>query len=566
MNSTMQRAVEVEREPDIRIHRNLYNFLVQTKYLSESQVYAEAYLRGLITGRHQEVISVENRKIIDEQMRTDYQRFKSSGVDLTPIIMEFRPTPSESSTVINEMCTELKRLEDSGADIAALGAQIEFGINVLKRTNFTRLVNIDTLQQTIEFFNEKYAELSLLQHPIDVPLVDNNQYQQTQQNQQSQGQFFSPINRTYQRRINVPHNSDARNLNNSTQYYTPRQTIAQQYGESSSNYNARSPTGVYNPQRLCGNNTSNSILSGRQYSILAGPHRVSATIINILSKNVYNVDMDAIDQIETWENQAQRMQVPTDYFLSYMEVLLSQDMQSWWSLNRGKLDSWLKFKLQFLEDFGDNNRAIKAEQELANLAQGDNESFQQLYLRFTKLMKHIKPEKSPADKLYSLKASLKPEVRAACLTAPTIADLKRICQEFEGMEKVNLARKRQFKANKVNMLESCSAMEVDDKPIDYGNNELNWNELIEEEERAFVSEENLEKRKTAMSQKWTKEQRKEWLSKQLCFNCDTKGHFQSQCDKPWKPHCAKCGNKNANNIKECNICSGNANSSIQNGA
>lgn len=340
MNSTMQRAMELIQEPEKRIQRNLYNFVVQTKYLSESQVYAEAYLRGLVNGRQQEVISSADRKIIDEQLMTDYQRFCTSKVDLTPVIMDFRPTSSEASVIINEMFAELTRLEASGADIAALGAQIEFAINVLKRTNLSGLENVNRLMQIIEHVNEKYMELSILQNPFETNQTN------IQQSESSPRQFFTPNNRTFNVINNSQSNSSSRNHHNSTSYYTTNQTPAY-FGENSNtngNY-------IANRQRMNGNETTNSILNGRHTSVLAGPHRVSATIINILSKNVYNVGMDAIDQIETWENQASRMEVPNDYFLSYMEVLLSQDLQSWWSLNRSRLDNWQKFKAQFLEDF-----------------------------------------------------------------------------------------------------------------------------------------------------------------------------------------------------------------------
>ena len=110
------------------------------------------------------------------------------------------------------------------------------------------------------------------------------------------------------------------------------------------------------------------------------------------------------------------------------------------------------------------------------------------------------------------------------------------------------------------------AMEVDNEPIDFWNNEVDWTEVMDDEDRIFVIEENLDKRKTAMSQKWTREQKKEWLMNQLCFNCDAKGHLQGQCDKPWKAHCARCGNKNAHNVRDCTSCSGNGNTSMLGGA
>jgi hypothetical protein len=561
MNSTVRKAIEFVRDPEPRIQRHMYNFNVQTKYLSDSQIYAEAYLRGMVNGRTQETISSQDRKILDEQMRTDYQRWRSTGVDLTPIVMDFRATPNEASVLIREMFSEFTRLEESGADIAAIGAQIEFGINILKRTNWSELDNEEGLEDTIDYLNEKYAELCILR-PMDTTPTIN-----VQRPEIPRQQFLSPVNRTYNVRPN------ANQQNDSMQYLTPRPAPRttfpnQNTAGSSRNTDERmmERTNTPSTSAFSENQTQNSILSGRQNSVLVGPHRASSTVINLISKNVYEPSMDAIDQIETWESQARMLQFPIDYFLSYMEVLLSKDLQGWWSINRGSLNSWQAFKLQFLEDFGDNNRAFKAEQALANLTQGEKESFQQLFLRFSQLMKHIKPEKTPSDKLYSLKSSLKPELRAACLTASSICELKRMCTEFEGMEKVNLSRQQQIRTTKVNVIENSPMMEVDEKPVDYWNNEMNWTDCIEEEDRAFVIDEYLDKKKTAMSQKWTREQKKEWLKNQLCFNCDVKGHLQGQCDKVWKPHCAKCGNKNVNNVRECQNCSGNANSSMQNGA
>jgi len=559
--------MELIQEPELRIQRNCYNFVVQTKYLMESQIFAEAYLRGLVAGRVNEVITRNQRRIIDEQLLTDYQRWTGTGVDLTPIVMDFRATPSESSVIINEVVSEIQRLEESGADIAAIGAQMEFAINVLKRTNWTGLNNLETLQEAIECLNEKYAELVVLQRPSQMNLSN-----ETRQAEVSHTQFFTPINRTNFNRSQLRSNGQTFNVSQQQEIpQAPTSNIRTDVPLPNVNPNCshEQHAGRSNyPQRNVpnGNLSQNSILSGRQDSVLVGPHRVSSTILNLISKNVYETSMDAIDQIETWESQARMLQVPIDYFLSYMEVLLSKEMQSWWQLNRGKLNNWLSFRSQFIEDFGDNNRAIKAEQALANLTQGDNESFQQLFLRFTQLMKHIKPEKSPSDMLYSLKSSLKPELRTACLNAPTIAELKKLCQDFEGMEKVNVSRNRQYRNNKVNTIDDQSAMEVDEKSIDFWNNEVNWNDVTEDEDRTFVIEENLDKRKTAMNQRWTREQRKEWLANQLCFNCDVKGHLQGQCDKNWKPHCPKCGNKNANNAKECVNCAGNGSSSTQTGA
>jgi hypothetical protein len=318
------------------------------------------------------------------------------------------------------------------------------------------------------------------------------------------------------------------------------------------------------------NNNRNSMLNSRANNSLIGPNKVSSTIITILSKNVYEPSMDAQDQLETWESQSMSLSFPVDYCLSFMEVLLSKDLQCWWQTNRVKITDWTQFKRQFLEDFGDHNRAIKAEQAIASLAQQQGESFQQLFLRFTKLMGHVKPEKSEEDKLYILKAALKPELRSACMTATTIAELKKLCQIYEGMAKMYISREtmvnQKGNVNNVNMINNDINPKNDENNIDYWNHEVDWQGINDDDDRIFLINDNLEKRKQAMSQKWTKEQKQEWLAQQTCYNCNRKGHLQGQCDIKWTPHCVKCGNKNVNYAKDCTQCSGNGPTSGRGGA
>jgi hypothetical protein len=245
-----------------------------------------------------------------------------------------------------------------------------------------------------------------------------------------------------------------------------------------------------------------------------------------------------------------------------MEVLLSKDIQNWWQIHRPYIRSWEQFRKQFIEDFGDQNRAIKAEQAIASLTQAPNETFQQLFLRFTKLMSHVKPEKSESSKLYILRSSLKPELRAACMSVNTIADLKRLCQEYEGMQVMYEAKEnKQKKTDRVATIDVTLSSELENMSVDYWNNEVEWN-IMSDEDRAFVISENLDKRKAAMNQSWTKEQKRDWLAKQICWNCGKTG----QCDKKWIPHCVRCGNKNANNSKECLKCAGNDKPSLSSGA
>lgn len=293
-----------------------------------------------------------------------------------------------------------------------------------------------------------------------------------------------------------------------------------------------------------------SILGGAANNSLIGPHKVSATIISILSKNPYEANMDAIDQIQTWESQALSLSVPIEYFLSYMEVLLSKEVLCWWQVQRPIVRTWEHFKKQFIEDFGDQNRIIKAERELANLTQGENESFQQLLLRFTRLMNHIAPAKPESAQLYILMAALRKELRASCASARTMAELKRLCLSAEGMEK---ARVSSVNAHKVNMVSDSNNNAI---TKDYWNEEIELQQITEETDRVLVIDEMLNNKKMAMSQGWTKEQRLKWLNEQVCWNCERKGHLQSQCDENWVQHCARCGNKQVKGSKDCPKCLG----------
>jgi hypothetical protein len=152
------------------------------------------------------------------------------------------------------------------------------------------------------------------------------------------------------------------------------------------------------------------------------------------------------------------------------------------------------------------------------------------------------------------------------MSVTTMADLKKLCQEYEGMQTMYTAKELkqpQQNINKVMAVDNTGSMEVD---VDFWNNEINWNDMMDEDDRALVINENLDKRKSAMNQSWTKEQKKEWLSKQICWNCESIGHLQGQCNKNWTPHCVKCGNKKVSNSKECQKCSGNVRTSMSGGA
>jgi hypothetical protein len=556
-------AVELIREPQIMVVRRKYYFMVQTKYLSERQIYAEAFLRGLVNGNRDEIVTNQLKQVLDMQLKCDYEKWVATGQDLTPTFMERRPTMEEMSQIIREMINEFSRLEFVGASNYAKGVQLDFAISCMKRTNYETVDNLREIYEMILEINNRYHRLWM---------DENNNVTQEQPNISNTGtsRYYTPPQQSW-------HNCNGWEQVPQNQFgmSTPYPNRSQQGANvSGGNYmNNTSPSANYSRQRQIFNVSSpnerdrsviqpNSILGGRVNASLIGPHKVSATIINIISKNLYEANMDALDQIETWESQAMSLAVPIDYFLSYMEVLLSKEIQPWWQVNRPRINNWEQFRVQFLEDFGDQNRAIKADRAIANLSQGKDETFQQLFLRFTKLMKHAKPEKSDEDKLYILKSALKPALRSACMTATTLAGLKRMSYEFEGMEQMYHTKESNnvYQINTVDMTEMQNEIEKKN----YWDNEIEWNN-VPNDDRLLVIEENLEKRKLAMSQQWTKEQKAEWLRNQLCFNCDKKGHLQSQCDKQWTSHCVKCGTKGVT-VRDCNKCLGNASTSTGKGA
>lgn len=154
------------------------------------------------------------------------------------------------------------------------------------------------------------------------------------------------------------------------------------------------------------------------------------------------------------------------------------------------------------------------------------------------------------------------------MSATTILELKQICQIFEGMEKMYVAKEskqKTLKVNTVNSIENPSSLDADEK-VDYWSNEIDWDCISDENDRVLVINETFDKRKNAVNQKWSKEQKQEWLASQMCWNCERKGHLQGQCDTKWQPHCVKCGNKSVNNMKDCSKCSGNVKPSVSKGA
>jgi len=607
-------AVVLVMEPVPNIQRKRYQFLVQTKYLSERQIFAEAFLRGLICGQSDELVTSEQRAIIDNQMKCDYEKWCFTGQDLTPVFMNHRATVGEIIAIIEEVANEVTRLEASGASVMAIGAQMDFAVGCLKRT-VIESGEINAVRRIIQQVNQKYHQI------CNNNRINNNRPNNSQgsandyeitfdnpNNSRSARYVFtnSPMhtNHRAQQQMNAsnyPNGNEtnySRNLTynletqqNPTRCPSPRPTPEHTAeGEQQQFHNVgwnqvnqhnvsdpvlmpsqfSTPVTTSNNERGI-NNNRNSMLNSRANNSLIGPNKVSSTIITILSKNVYDPTMDAQDQLETWESQSMSLSFPVDYCLSFMEVLLSKDLQCWWQTNRVRIVDWNQFKRQFLEDFGDHNRAIKAEQAIASLAQLPGESFQQLFLRFTKLMGHVKPEKSEEDKLYILKAALKPELRSACMTATTIAELKKICQIYEGMAKMYISKETTTGSSKgnihgVNMISNDSKLKIDESGIDYWNNEIDWRIINDDDDRIFLINDSLEKRKHAMNQKWTKEQKQEWLAQQTCYNCNRKGHLQGQCDIKWTPHCVKCGNKSVNNTKDCNQCSGNGPTSGTGGA
>ena len=571
-------AVEFTRDPHPTINRRQYKFMVQTKYLSERQIFAEAFLRGIVSGEREEVVSNEQKKIIDTQLRCDFEKWIQGGQDLTPIFMNHRASVDEVVILMTELWDEINRLETSRASSYAIGVQLEFAISCLKRTIVAEPDECEQIQNIVDRINAKYIEICTQ--------IERNS-RQTMNNSPSiiPNAFSSPMSGYYTAQpMNVPMNVPPATYvipqylpQPSAPYITPQnlrypgpQQIPVPMNYQSPNnrqvpmnpqVNQSIPVPSFERSNIAGSQMS--MLNGRGNSSLVGPHKVSATIISIIGKNIYEPQMDALDQILLWECQAKTLQLPIEYFLSYMEILLSKDIQVWWQLHRSQIHSWEQFKKQFIEDFGDHNRVIKAEQEIASLRQKPEETFQQLFLRFTKLMSRVKPEKSETDKLYILRSSLKPDLRSACMSVTTITDLKRLCQEYEGMQKMYSVKESKQRSEQVCVIEKSSPMEIDD--FDYWNNEIDFT-IMDEEERILVINENLQSRKIAMSNSWTKEQKKDWLSKQICWNCDAKGHLQGQCDKNWTPHCVKCGNKTVRNSKECPKCSGNTTPSVSGGA
>lgn len=566
----MSLAVEFIREPRPIIMRKQYKFMIQTIHLTEVQLFTEAYLRGLISGEREETITDTQKEIINAQLQCDYERWLQRGQDLTPIVMNHRASVEEIMHTMNDVLKEIKRLETSRANPHAIGVLLDFAICCLKRTIVNDPEEWDQIQEIVDNINSKYSEVigKMQENSARTPQTSANVNNSTPNVNQSSSPGYYTAPSSGSTSYYVPQYMPS-------PYMTPQYQASQQFPVNSTytncNNRGRVPTNQQmnaarstSPFDRSGNFGFQNTFSSRNNSALIGPHKVSATIISIIGKNVYEPNMDALDQIQMWECQASTLHVPIEFFLSYMEILLSREMQSWWQLHRPNINSWEQFRMQFLEDFGDHNRVIKAEQAVANLKQGSDETFQQLFLRFTKLMSRVKPEKSEADKLYILRSSLKPELRAACMSVTTISDLKRLCQEYEGMQKMYSFKEMKSNVEKVCIIDKSSQMETDEP--DFWNNEVEWDATIDDEDRTLVIEENLEKRKTAMSQAWSKEQKKEWLSKQICWNCDGKGHLQGQCNKNWIPHCVKCGNKKSKNSKECPTCSGNANPSGSRGA
>ncbi|KAL7025590.1 hypothetical protein ACKWTF_013553 [Chironomus riparius] len=149
-------AVELITEPIRNIQRKRYHFLIQTKYLSERQIFAEAFLRGLVCGQADEAVTREQRSIIDNQLRCDYEKWCQTGQDLTPLFMNHRATVSETVTIIEEVFTEIARLEASGAHLMAIGAQLDFGVSCLRRTMIGE-EEVNVVRRMIQHINQKLA-------------------------------------------------------------------------------------------------------------------------------------------------------------------------------------------------------------------------------------------------------------------------------------------------------------------------------------------------------------------------------------------------------------------------
>lgn len=561
-SQVINRVVELVLEPQVGIKRLQYRYLVQCKFLSDRQIFAEAYLRGIVSGQEGENVTEEQKITIDSQLRCDYEKMTQTGQDLTPTFMNHRASVDEMKKIVREVFNEIARLKIANASRIVIGAQLEFAINCMKRTVYRENDNLDEVRHLVNEINNAFCEVLATVTPT---MTQDSSYA-TAFTTPSFGSsstpysaYATPLSQDYATCSSFPSNANVNNV----RYAQPNVNVPQFLSPQQLNNNQ---SFVY--QRSQGpfsSNMNRSILSGNANSSLIGPHKVSSTIINIISKNPFEIGVDAIDQLQTWESQALSLNVPIEYFLSYMEVLLSKEVQCWWQLHRPYINTWLQFRQQFLEDFGDQNRVIRAEQEIANLTQGENESFQQLFLRFTKLMNHVKPVKPVSDQLYILKSALKPELRGACMSVTTIAELKKRCYEYEGMDRMHLLKDSKLKTikfNKINVIEEPKTK----MDCDFWNNEAELNMITEEVDRLLVIDETLDKKKMAMSQSWTKDQKREWLSKQSCYNCDAKGHLQGQCDQKWKPHCVKCGSKQVSSIKQCTKCSGNGNPLVLKGA
>ena len=556
-------AVELVADPTIRIKRSQYLFMVQTHFLTERQQFAEAFLRGLVCGQEGETVTDEIKSIMDTQMRQDFEKFNRDGNDYTPVFMNHRASVAEAIAIIKEAFNEFARLKCVGASIHSLGVQLEFVINCLKRTVFNNDDDLQQIRQAVSEINKAFQQVT-------------NQSSDNMNSTQSSAYVTAQNQSTFNANINSPWNATFPSTPNQIPMYQPIQAnisyapnnLQTSSPQPANNFNSgngnlapsqnrlRSPTST-NRMFDRNRNQNYSLLNSSANNSLIGPHKVSSTIVNIISKNPYEIGMDAVDQLETWESQAESLAVPIDYFLSYMEVLLSKNVQGWWRVYRPNIKTWEQFKRQFAEDFGDQNRVIKAEQEIANLTQGMDESFQQLFLRFTKLMGYIKPAKSLTDQIYILRSALKPVLRTACMTATSIAEIKKICNEYEGMEKIHMSRKSGLKTGeKVNIVESRSETEME-TDRDFWNNVAEFDKIGDDEDVIMVIDEVVDKKRTAMIQQWNNDKKREWLSKQLCWNCDTRGHLQGQCDKKWIPHCVKCGNKQVATTRDCNKCQGN---------
>lgn len=591
-------AVEFLTSPVIRIGRRRYQFQVQTRFLSERQIYAEAFLRGFITG-DDDVVTAAIKQAIDAQLKADHEKWATTQQDLTPIHMNYRPNIEEALQVVGEAMDGFNMLSSCNASVLSRGIQLEFAINCLKRTNYEAYDGTQrpAIEQALAEINRRYFAVcnEQLQYNRNAQ-NSSNAYPRFSYFQASPAQSV-PIQFAMPQQQYVPH-SYTGSFNAMSQpqasynqnFQIPSYATAFQSRSQTNNQNFQAPPTMNTPQqqrqqfqmpptappfsqyesdatqtnhRFSSSWCHNATPQSCYHFPPVGPHKVSATIISIISKNVYDPSMDALDHLTMWENQASSLSVPVEHFLSYMEVLLSKELQNWWQIHRPNILTWTQFRTQFLEDFGDRNRAIKADREIANLAQQQNETFQQLYLRFTRLMSHAKPEKSESDKLYILKAALKPEMRAACMYASSLAELKKMCTTFEGMSTIYTSRIASSTKNCVNLIqEEVEKNHFEEK--DYWDNEIEWSS-VPEEEKVLLMEENADQRKKAIRNQWTKEERKEWLKQQLCYNCNTKGHLQGQCDKPWMLHCVKCGTKGID-FKKCRKCTGNDTASTTKGA